>query len=324
MRGHTTFPPHLFRLSDGYHRQPSGKHHRGRLCRKVLGVVRGFHAKVAKPSNNCDEAQGWARAAEGTSRMRPRGNRLRFRARIKCRLQRFGDHNATLVERPAVCARPFVLPTAKPESPLGPLGSLSSQYRRTLELVLQKSHASFRITSSFPVQRISLRPRTYPQKCLWSHWISQSVRRGGQETGAASATRESRESTPTAPWFGKKRELVGGWQSHLRAFIDGRSVLRVRASEGRSACWMENCGGGESSGSLPLKRTVVPRIFFCALAQQRSPALRMLTRLSGFAGPASSPSTAGRGHGWQAQSTARGERTWQAAVGQAASTGECG
>ena len=34
-------------------------------------------------------------------------------------------------------------------------GSSSSQYRRTLELVLQKGHASFRIKSSFPVQRIS-------------------------------------------------------------------------------------------------------------------------------------------------------------------------
>ena len=30
--------------------------------------------------------------------------------------------------------------------PLGPLGSSSSQHRRTPELVLQKSHASFRIT----------------------------------------------------------------------------------------------------------------------------------------------------------------------------------
>ena len=44
---------------------------------------------------------------------------------------------------------------ASRESPslLGPVGSSSSQYRRTLELVLQKSHASFRITSSFPVRR---------------------------------------------------------------------------------------------------------------------------------------------------------------------------
>ena len=32
------------------------------------------------------------------------------------------------------------------DHPLGPLGSSSSQHRRTLELVLQKSHASFRIT----------------------------------------------------------------------------------------------------------------------------------------------------------------------------------
>ena len=33
-------------------------------------------------------------------------------------------------------------------SPLGPLGSSSSQHRCTPEIVLQKGHASFRITSS--------------------------------------------------------------------------------------------------------------------------------------------------------------------------------
>ena len=37
--------------------------------------------------------------------------------------------------------------------PSGPLGSSSSQHRRTLEVVLQKSHASFRITSGLPVER---------------------------------------------------------------------------------------------------------------------------------------------------------------------------
>jgi hypothetical protein len=35
---------------------------------------------------------------------------------------------------------------ARRKHPLGPLGSSSSQHRRTPELVLQKSHASFRIT----------------------------------------------------------------------------------------------------------------------------------------------------------------------------------
>ena len=38
---------------------------------------------------------------------------------------------------------------------LGRLGSSSSQHRRTLELVLQNGHASFRITSSHSVQRIA-------------------------------------------------------------------------------------------------------------------------------------------------------------------------
>ena len=48
--------------------------------------------------------------------------------------------------------------------PSGPVGSSSSQYRRTLELVLPKKHASFRITSSFPVQRIAAdRLNGYPQ-----------------------------------------------------------------------------------------------------------------------------------------------------------------
>ena len=40
--------------------------------------------------------------------------------------------------------------------PLGPLGSSSSQHRRTPEIVLLKGHASFRITSGPPVQRIAV------------------------------------------------------------------------------------------------------------------------------------------------------------------------
>ena len=39
--------------------------------------------------------------------------------------------------------------------PLGILGHLSSKHRRTPEIVLSKGHASFRITSSSPVQRIA-------------------------------------------------------------------------------------------------------------------------------------------------------------------------
>jgi hypothetical protein len=44
------------------------------------------------------------------------------------------------------------------QNPSGRLGSSSSQYRRTPELVLQKGHASFRITSSLSVQRIAAEP----------------------------------------------------------------------------------------------------------------------------------------------------------------------
>ena len=40
--------------------------------------------------------------------------------------------------------------TPEGTNPLGPLGSSSSQHMRTLELVLQKSHASFWITFSPP------------------------------------------------------------------------------------------------------------------------------------------------------------------------------
>ena len=39
--------------------------------------------------------------------------------------------------------------------PLGPSGSLSSQHRRTPEIVLEKGHAPFWITSSHPVQIIA-------------------------------------------------------------------------------------------------------------------------------------------------------------------------
>jgi hypothetical protein len=47
---------------------------------------------------------------------------------------------------------------------LGPLVSASSQHRRTPEIVLQKGHASFRITSSPPLQRIAAEPaKGYPQ-----------------------------------------------------------------------------------------------------------------------------------------------------------------
>ena len=42
-----------------------------------------------------------------------------------------------------------------PAGPLGPLGSSSSQHRRTPEIVLKKDHASFRITSGPPVQSIA-------------------------------------------------------------------------------------------------------------------------------------------------------------------------
>ena len=51
--------------------------------------------------------------------------------------------------------------------PLGPLGSSSSKHRRTPEIVLQKDHASFRITSSPPVKR---RPPSHPSHvCQPSH-----------------------------------------------------------------------------------------------------------------------------------------------------------
>ena len=46
-----------------------------------------------------------------------------------------------------------------PSRLLGPLDSSSSQHRRTPELVLQKDHASFRITSGPPVQSIAVSPR---------------------------------------------------------------------------------------------------------------------------------------------------------------------
>ena len=39
--------------------------------------------------------------------------------------------------------------------PFGPLGSSSSQHRRTPEIVVWKGHASFRITSAPPVHRIA-------------------------------------------------------------------------------------------------------------------------------------------------------------------------
>ena len=47
-------------------------------------------------------------------------------------------------------------------APLGPLGSSSSLQRRTPELVLQKGHASFRITSSPPAGHRGLPPLLHP------------------------------------------------------------------------------------------------------------------------------------------------------------------
>ena len=46
--------------------------------------------------------------------------------------------------------------------PLGPLGSSSSQHRRTPELVLWKDHTSFQFTSAPPVQRIAAEPAKDP------------------------------------------------------------------------------------------------------------------------------------------------------------------
>ena len=49
--------------------------------------------------------------------------------------------------------------------PLGPLGSSSSQHRRTPEIVLKKDHDSFRITSDPPVQSIAVCQKNVARCC---------------------------------------------------------------------------------------------------------------------------------------------------------------
>ena len=65
--------------------------------------------------------------------------------------------------------------------PLGPLGSSSTQHRRTPELVQRKGQASFRITSS-PHKVSGLGTR-------WSHWPGSLVRPGGLSARTKLSTR---------------------------------------------------------------------------------------------------------------------------------------
>ena len=82
----------------------------------------------------------------------------------------------------------------------------------------------------------AVRPGTYLEKPLEPLDISQGTEGGGE---AGLPQRHLR--VDTAPRLDKKRGLLGGWRSHPRAFIDGRSVLAVPASYlasgERSACW---------------------------------------------------------------------------------------
>ncbi|KAJ1473894.1 hypothetical protein T484DRAFT_3304412 [Baffinella frigidus] len=87
--------------------------------------------------------------------------------------------------------------------PLGPLGSSSSHDRRTPELILQKGHASFRITSSPPVQRIAAETgsRGSPQGACFSDPRTENSRverpngsngsNAAPEPGASSALQAS-------------------------------------------------------------------------------------------------------------------------------------
>ena len=67
------------------------------------------------------------------------------------------------------CQHASLFNTPPTSKPLGPLGSSSSQHRRTPELVLQKSHASFRITFRPPSAEDHGRNRLKgdPQPGIW-------------------------------------------------------------------------------------------------------------------------------------------------------------
>jgi len=83
-------------------------------------------------------------------------------------------------------------------SPLVPLGSSSFQHRRTPELVLQKSHASFRITFSPPRCRGSRQKpaKGYPHRAFES--VEQCTER---EHRSVRSAREHRLLTPLSFTF---------------------------------------------------------------------------------------------------------------------------